>query len=201
MLVPAPNQSQGQGSGPVAHASAAASAVPSLDGGNLAVPDDLLAVLGWDWARLVPERSGGWTTRLRLRGGAARRTRLAEAALERAAAHLALTLAEPPARFHERHRAARWGVVLRRSIPVLTPLALLATVLGMPKLDTSGGPGLWWLLYHVPTVLIAASFCLQELPRFEIPPLPRRSRRAGWLQPAAVAQAGSQASQSVTVVS
>jgi hypothetical protein len=32
----------------------------------------------------------------------------------------------------------------------------------------------------VPTVLIALSFCLQELPQFEIPPLPRRSRAPSW---------------------
>lgn len=166
------------------------------------LPEDLLAVLGWDWARLV-KAPGRWTTRLRLRGNALRRTRRAEAALDRAALHLARTLAEPPARYHEAHLAARWGVVLRRSIPVLTPVALLITVLGMPKLDTSGGPGLWWLLYHVPTVLIALSFCLQELPRFEIPPLPRRSRLASWRQGAseATAQDGSRASSSGTVVS
>ncbi len=147
--------------------------------GPLQLPEDLLAVLGWDWARLISER-GGWRTRLRLRGPALRRTARAEAALDRAARHLARTLAEPPPRFHERHRGARWGVALRRAIPVLTPLALLATVLGMPKLDTSGGLGLWWLLYHVPTVLIAVSFCLQELPRFEIPPLPRRGNAGDW---------------------
>ena len=32
-----------------------------------------LAVLGWNWARLVPAQ-GGWTTRLRLRGKAERRS-------------------------------------------------------------------------------------------------------------------------------
>jgi hypothetical protein len=41
-------------------------------------------------------------------------------------------------------------------------------------------PGLWVALYHVPTALIALSFMLQELPRFEIPPLPRRLRALRW---------------------
>jgi hypothetical protein len=145
----------------------------------LELPQDLLAVIGWNWARLI-RSPAGWKSKLRMKGPTAGRTARAEAALDRVAAHLVRTLAEPPARFHERLRAARWGVVLRRGIPTLNVLLLLAVVLLMPKLDTHFGSGLWMLLYHVPTVLIALSFCLQELPQFEIPPLPRRSRSPSW---------------------
>jgi hypothetical protein len=154
----------------------------------LDLPQDLLAVLGWNWARLIRTPSG-WRSKLRMKGAAAGRTARAQAALDTAAAHLASTLAEPPARFHERLRAARWGVVLRRGIPTLNVLVLLVVVLLMPKLDTSFGSGLWMLMYHVPTVLIALSFCLQELPQFEFPPLPRRSRALSW-RVAPVAGAG-----------
>jgi hypothetical protein len=45
------------------------------------LPDDLLAVLGWSWARLI-RRQQGWTTRLRLRGEGFKRCRDAEAKLE-----------------------------------------------------------------------------------------------------------------------
>jgi hypothetical protein len=145
----------------------------------LDLPQDLLAVMGWNWARLI-RTPAGWRSRLRMKGAAVRRTARAEAALDAAAAHLARTLAEPPARFHERLRAARWGVVMRRGIPTLNVLVLLGVVLLMPKLDTRWGSGLWMLMYHVPTVLIALSFCLQELPQFEFPPLPRRSRAPSW---------------------
>ena len=144
-----------------------------------ALPEDLLAVLGWNWARLVTCRDG-WTSRMRLRGAGAQRTERAEAALEQAALHLARTLAESPNRYHERHRAARWGVVLRRGIPVLTPLALLLAIALMPRFDPGANPGLALLLYHVPTLLIAGGFCVQELPRFEIPPLPQRSAAGSW---------------------
>jgi len=65
-------------------------------------------------------------------------------------------------------------VVLRRAIPLLTPLVLMATLLLMPRLDTGQNPGLWLLLYHVPTLIFAISLCLRELPTFEIPPWPRR---------------------------
>lgn len=143
-----------------------------------ALPEDLLAVLGWDWTRLLPER-GGWRTRLRLRGGGDRRSRTGEVALDRAARHLARTLAEPPERFHKRHRGARLFAMFRRAIPLLTPVALVITVLALPRFDVEASP-LWVLMYHVPTLLIALAFLLQELPAFEIPPWPRPHRDPTW---------------------
>lgn len=145
---------------------------------SFALPEDLLAVLGWDWTRLVRERQG-WHTRLRLRGGPAHRTRTANAALDAAAAHLARTLAEPPLRFHERHRSARLFAMFRRAIPLLTPIALVITVLAMPRLNVEANPT-WLLLYHVPTALIALAFLLQELPTFALPPWPRARREPSW---------------------
>ncbi len=150
----------------------------STPGDTLALPEDLLAVLGWDWARLI-RKPAHWSSKMRLRGGAARRTQSAEAALDLAAAHLALTLAERPGRFHERHVAARRGVVFRRAIPIMTPVLLVITVLALPRFDVAASP-MWVLLYHVPTLCILLSFRLQELPQFEIPPWPRRSDAPSW---------------------
>jgi hypothetical protein len=148
----------------------------------LALPEDLLAVLGWNWTRLLSPRAGTgrWKSKLRLRGRLPARSAAAERALDSAAAHLAQTLAEPPAQFHQRHRLARLGVVARRVIPLATPLLLVATILLMPRLDIEQGMGLWWLLYHVPTVLIMLSFTLQELPTLALPPWPRRSTAPDW---------------------
>jgi hypothetical protein len=117
---------------------------------------------------------------LRLRGDAAARTRKAEIALERAAVHLAQTLREPPHCFHDRWHAARWGVVFRRAIPLLTFLFLLVAVASLAHRGIGRGSELWVLFFHVPTALIALSFCLQELPEYEIPPLPRRATMASW---------------------
>jgi hypothetical protein len=142
-------------------------------------PEDLLAVLGWDWARLVKERQG-WTSKLRLRGSPSRRSAAAVAALDLAAEHLATTLAGTPGQFHDRHAAARRFATLRRAIPALTGLLLLAAVALAPRFGTPERPGAWILLFHLPTALFALSFCLQELPRLEIPPWPRRSSSPSW---------------------
>ena len=145
--------------------------------GPVDLPEDLLAVLGWNWTRLV-RTPIGWKSKHRLYGHALSRTRAAEAALDRAAAHLAKTLAEPPECFHDEWRAARWGVFLRRAIPTLTLLCLLIGVGSLPHLVLDRRPGLWMLLFHGSALLIVLSFCLQELPQYEIPPLPRRQTGA-----------------------
>lgn len=146
---------------------------------RFALPEDLLAVLGWDWTRLV-RRGDGWMTRLRLRGTLEQRTRGAEAALDRAATHLARTLSEPPARYHARLTVARWGAFFRRGIPTLTALALVATVLLSAPFRDALPTHVLVALYHVPTLFVALSFVLQELPRFEVPPWPRSSRAPDW---------------------
>lgn len=152
------------------------------------LPEDLLAVIGWDWARLVPG-ADGWTSRVRLRGRGERRSAAAERALDRAAAHLAQVLGDTPARFHERFRLARWGVVLRRLIPTLTAVGLIVGTLLLPRIAPEQDPGFWLLLHYLPIGVLALAFTLQELPRFEIPPWPRRLRAEHW-QAAATAPAG-----------
>jgi len=150
--------------------------VPGL---TLDLPQDLLAVLGWNWAPLQPA-GGEWKSRLRLRRRGPARTASAEQALDQAADHLARTLAAAPAQFHERHLRARWGVVFRRALPTLTALSLLLTVAMLPRMGLHSIEGAWTLLYHVPTLLLAGAFMLQEMPRFEIPPWPRRSAAPHW---------------------
>jgi len=146
-----------------------------------ALPEDALAVLGWPWTRLQPQRDG-WKTRLRLPWRRALRPAAAEAALHRAAAHVADTLAAAPAAYHRRHRLARWGVFLRRGIPTFNALGLIAVALGVAQLDldVDRAPGLWVALYHVPTLLVALSFYAQEMARFEFPPVPRALAADAW---------------------
>jgi len=152
------------------------------------LPEDLLAVLGWDWVRLNPVKDG-WTSRLRLRGPEPRRSRRAEEKLLAAAQHLAQTLAAPPARYHERFLAARWGVVFRRAIPVLTVLGMIGGIFALPSLGIPEGSPIRMLIFNLPPLLLAIGFCMQELPRFEIPPIPRRAKAGDWRRPGAATPA------------
>jgi hypothetical protein len=143
------------------------------------VPEDLLAVLGWPWSRL--SRSGDhWKGLLRVRGQEPERSHDAETKLEATARHLARTLAEPPARFHERMRAARWRVTVRRAVPLLVCLALFPAMLVVPQLGLDESSIVRMLLFHAPPLLLLLFFVLPEMPRIEIPPLPRRPTNRSW---------------------
>ncbi len=145
----------------------------------LELPQDLFAVLGWPWARLVPG-ARGWTSRVKIARREPRRSADALAKVQRMVDHLQRTLGAPPADYHRRHRAARWGVVLRRGIPVLTLVLLALGLWGVSRLAVGRETGAWVLLIHVPTLMLAISFRLQELAQFEIPPLPRPLPPTAW---------------------
>jgi hypothetical protein len=148
-------------------------------GDDIALPEDFLAVLGRDWSPLsrTPE---GWKCTMRMRGREPERSRRAEATLEAAARHIAQTLAEPPRRFHERLAAARWAVVLRRVSPVLVCLGLIGAAACVPYLHLAENSGLRMLIFNSPPLLMMLFFCMREIPRIELPPLPRASAADRW---------------------
>jgi hypothetical protein len=151
----------------------------AIASGDFAVPDDLLAVLGRDWSPLRHD-ADTWQGSLRLRGKEPLRSRRAEDALTLGAVHLATTFAEPPVRFHERRVAARWVVVLRRATPLLGCFGLIGAAATVPRLHLAENSGLRMLIFNAPPILMMLFFCLRELPRIELPPLPRRSTSARW---------------------
>lgn len=151
----------------------------ATSGAEIAMPDDLMAVLGRDWSPLRRD-ADVWRGTLRLRGKDPARSRRAEHALTAGALHLATTFAEPPARFHERCVAARWVVVLRRALPLLACFALIGAAALVPRLHLAENSGLRMLIFNAPPILMMLFFCMRELPRIEVPPLPRRSRDAQW---------------------
>ncbi len=159
----------------------------AASGDTIELPDDLLAVLGWPWSRLQRVQHG-WTGVLRLGGkdevrhgvATTTRSRDAEARLRATAEHLARTLAEPPARFHQRLLRQRWGVTLRRATPLLGGIALLLAAAAVPRIDLAEDSVLRMLIFHAPPLLLVAFFCLREMPRIEIPPLPRASTAKQW---------------------
>jgi hypothetical protein len=143
------------------------------------LPDDLLAVLGRAWGRL--DRSGrGWTSHVGLSGGGTARLLDAEAKLRTMAAHIARTLSEPPARYHERLRAARWRTAVRRSVPLLAAIALIAAAAALPSLGIARDSTMWMLIFNAPPLLLVGFFCLREMPRIELPRAPRAPSAPSW---------------------
>jgi len=149
-------------------------------GGDIAqLPADLLAVLGLRWSRL--DRKGrGWRCTLALRGRGAARSAEAQARLVEAAAHLARTLAEPPARFHDVRVARRWAVTARRAVPLLVCLGVIAAALAVPALQLQQDSVFRMLIFNAPPLLLGLFVVLREMPRVEVPPLPRRPTAARW---------------------
>lgn len=156
--------------------------IVAAPGDAIALPEDLLAVLGWPWGRL--QRLGDrWRSALRLRGGGAGMGRDAEAKFTRTAGHLAATLGEAPDCFHARWRTARWRVALRRSVPLLASVAMIGGAASASQLDLDQSSVLRMVIFQAPPLLLAWVFCMREMPRVEIPPLPRPAGVTRWREP------------------
>ena len=147
--------------------------------GLIDLPEDLLAVLGWRWTRLIRNKET-WRASVRLRGRGAARSEDAEARLEHAALHLARTLTEAPACFHRQRVAARWGVFMRRAIPLMAIIALIATGIAIPSLNLSQESVVRMLIFNSPPLLMIVVFGMREVPRIEIPPVPRALPAPAW---------------------
>lgn len=156
-------------------------------GERYGLPDDLLAVLGWSWARLI-RVGNGWKCSLRVRGKAEARSHDAELKLERTAVHLAQTLAESPRQFHERWSARRWGVTCRRAIPLTATVTLIGLAAAVPSMGLSENSLLRMVIFQSPPLLLGLVFCLRELPQIEIPPWPRCPTQQSWAAAPAVGE-------------
>lgn len=145
----------------------------------LDLPDDLLQVLGRDWARLM-RGAKSWKSTLRIRGKEPARTLLAQDKLEAAARHVALTLSQPPASFVRQQAGARWRVAARRSVPMLTLVGLVLGSLAVPYLGIAPDSVYWMLIFNAPPLLLLWGFSLREMPNFALPRPPKRLTAASW---------------------
>jgi hypothetical protein len=149
-------------------------------GRRLRVPEDLLAVIGWDW-RPVDDYISHWRGTIRVAKREPARTADIEEKLGRSVEHLADTLSQPPAAFHGRYRRERWRACLQRAIPLLVGVGMIAATPLVRLLPMGEGTLLRMLVFHAPPLMLIGFFVFSELPRIEIPPLPRRLRQASWL--------------------
>jgi hypothetical protein len=148
-------------------------------GAVLKLPDDLLSVLGRPWERLTAVRQH-WIGSVQLDGDGLQRSRDAEQRLQRTVDHLVATLSESPARFHERHRRARWAVALRRAVPLLIGLSVIGIALWVQAYRPEQRSVLALLANVVPPLLMGLIFLRREMPRVELPRIPRRLADSAW---------------------
>ena len=57
---------------------------------------------------------------------------------------------------------------------------MLIGAAAVSKLDLAQESLVRMLIFHAPPILMVGFYCMNELPRVEIPPLPQRSRATSW---------------------
>ncbi len=150
------------------------------EGDSRRLPVDLLEVQGRAWTRLEPRRQG-WEASVQLRGDEPQRSADAEARLAQTLQHLRRTLSESPARFHQRHRAARWRVGLARGGPLMLGVLLVAAAFAVRGTGGAAESTLAALANLAPPLLMALFFMRREMPRIELPRLPRAPAAGSWM--------------------
>jgi hypothetical protein len=74
-------------------------------------------------------------------------------------------------------------------IPLLLSVALIAGAAALTFVDIPPDSMMLMMTLNLPPLLLIMLFCMRELPRFEIPPLPRPSKAPSWF-PSAVGREG-----------
>ncbi|ABD05929.1 conserved hypothetical protein [Rhodopseudomonas palustris HaA2] len=146
---------------------------------GVAVPEDLLAVIGWAWSPLRKSKAG-WSGKVKVRGSGPELSRLIEQRLERTVSHLTRTLSQPPAAFHEALVRARWGVALRRALPLLFFASMILGAASLTLVEIPQDSIVNLLLMGAPPLLMIGAFGMRDIPSMEIPPFPRRMTHASW---------------------
>ncbi|WP_295391167.1 hypothetical protein [uncultured Thiodictyon sp.] len=153
-------------------------------GQSCTLPEDLLAVLGWSWKAL--ERTPqGWRSSLRVAKREPERTADCERKLTRTFEHLVRTLGQPPGRFHQRLRLARWVFVGRRLAGILVVLGALVCGPAILYFDPPHDSVLRLLAFNTPNLLIIAWFGIRERPSLRPPRRPRPLSADAWAPPPA----------------
>ncbi len=156
-------------------------------GSQLVLPQDLTAVIGWHW-RPLHEFVTLWRGSIRVVSKGPQRATDIEHKIGRTIIHLARTLETPPAQFHRTYKRARWRVTFQRALPLGIGLLVIALTPAIQWIEMSDGSILRMLIFHAPPLMMAALFMMREIPRIEIPPIPRPLTNDAWV--IAVAQQG-----------
>ncbi|WP_420133193.1 hypothetical protein [Rhodopseudomonas sp.] len=149
------------------------------DVAGVKLPEDLLAVMGWAWSPIRSSKAG-YSGKLKARGSGAELSRAIEARFEQTIAHLTRTLSQPPAAYHATLARKRWGVALRRALPLLFFASLIVGAAALTLVDIPQDSIINLLLMGAPPLLMIGAFGMRDIPSMEIPPLPRRMTHTAW---------------------
>lgn len=145
------------------------------------LPDDLLALSHRGW-RPLTESDEGWSTTLQVPVREPARSREARRRFGLMAAAVGAALSEPPQRYHEHRRMARWRLYLRRFIPIGVCVGIVAALPLLDRYVLSDERGLHPGFLSLPPLLMIGALVLtwREMPRIEVPPRPRPLPADAW---------------------
>lgn len=151
-------------------------------GQRICLAEDLVAVLGRGF-RPMTRFVSYWRGSIKVPRKEPERTPEIERQLKRALSQLQACLARPPSDFHTRFRWARWQVTFRRALPLLIGIGLLMATPAIRFIDLEEHSLLRMLIFHLPPFMLVGFFLMREMPKLEIPPLPRPLRQRQWIEP------------------
>ena len=93
-------------------------------------------------------------------------------------------------------QTARLPLALAYNLGRIASYAGMGAAAAVPQLSLSSDSVLRMLILNAPPLLLIGFFCLREVPRIEIPPLPRPLRQSAWQHAAGAALAPSTATLS-----
>lgn len=148
------------------------------------LPDDLLALTHAGW-RPLTETDEGWSTTLQVpvREPARSRETLRRFALM--AGQVAAALSAPAGHYHRERRGARWRLYLRRFLPIVVCIAIVAALPLLDRFVLGDERGLHPGFLSLPPLLMIGALVLtwREMPRIEIPPRPGTLIDEAWPAP------------------
>jgi hypothetical protein len=145
----------------------------------LALPEDLLMVLGAAW-RPLQRWEQGWRAHLRIPAQEPRRTPDVESKLERTLVHLVATLRGAPSDFHHRWARERWQTFLGRIGGLIALVAMVVATPAMILMLTAPGAPLRVLAFGLPALAALLVLARHEDSVLRRPPRPAPLPEDAW---------------------
>ena len=145
------------------------------------LPDDLFAVTHVAW-RPLTTTDHGWSSSLRVPVREPKRSQRAKSRFATMAADVHQFLSRPPTDYQRQVGGRRRRLYLRRLVPVLTCVMIIASLPLLDRYVLGGDTAMHPGFLSLPPLLMIGAFALtwRDTPRIEIPPWPRALGAKAW---------------------